>query len=181
MITHRLILGGARSGKSRRALALAEAHGARPVYIATAEPVDDEMQIRIDAHRLERGDPWLTVEEPLALGPAVREQATSNRICVVDCLTVWLGNLMHYERDWSGAVEDLCDALASAEGPAILVSNEIGLGIVPETRLGRQFRDAQGYLNQTLAQHCTDVEFIAAGLPLVLKGGAPLVSAPTAP
>ena len=170
MVEHTLILGGARSGKSRRAQTLAEASEAQPVYIATAEAIDEEMAQRIAAHRKERGEIWTTAEAPLALDAAIRTHAAADRMCVVDCLTVWLSNLMHHEQDWIAAQGALCAALADAGGPVILVSNEVGLGIVPDTPLGRQFRDAQGHLNQRLAQACAHVEFVAAGLSIRLKG-----------
>ncbi|MEM9375654.1 MAG: bifunctional adenosylcobinamide kinase/adenosylcobinamide-phosphate guanylyltransferase [Pseudomonadota bacterium] len=164
------ILGGARSGKSRRALALAEEIGPNRLFLATAEASDEEMASRIARHQEERGDGWSTMETPLDLVPALAGIDPAFDVCLVDCLTVWLSNLMHYEREVASATRDLCVQLAKMPIPIVLVSNEIGLGLVPETPLGRRFRDAQGRLNQEVARHCHRVEFIAAGLPLRLKG-----------
>jgi adenosylcobinamide kinase/adenosylcobinamide-phosphate guanylyltransferase len=162
-----LILGGARSGKSARALALA---GAPHVFIATAEALDGEMRDRIAQHKAERGDSWGLVEEPLELAEAVRASAADGTTLVVDCLTLWLSNLIHRERDVEAETESLIAALASAPGRVVLVSNEVGMGLAPMTALGRDFRDVQGRLNQRIAAVADHVEFIAAGLPLVLKG-----------
>ncbi|MEL7044500.1 MAG: bifunctional adenosylcobinamide kinase/adenosylcobinamide-phosphate guanylyltransferase, partial [Pseudomonadota bacterium] len=125
---------------------------------------------RITAHREERGGHWSTVEAPLLLTSALREHAGQGRVCVVDCLTIWLSNLMHHEKDPDEATNALCSTLADLNTPVILVSNEVGLGIVPESPLGRRFRDAQGRLNQRMAACCEHVEFMVAGLPMTLKG-----------
>lgn len=170
MTSSHFILGGARSGKSRRALQLAEKAAARRVFIATAQAFDDEMAARIAHHKTERGAGWSTIEAPLDLIPALKTAPDHGQVCVVDCLTLWLSNLMHHERDVEAETTSLCRAIASAKLPLILVSNEVGLGLVPETPLGRSFRDAQGRLNQAVAQVCERVEFVAAGLPLTLKG-----------
>ncbi|MHA1528023.1 MAG: bifunctional adenosylcobinamide kinase/adenosylcobinamide-phosphate guanylyltransferase [Alphaproteobacteria bacterium] len=162
-----LILGGARSGKSARALALAPAPH---VFIATAEALDGEMCDRIARHQGERGESWGLVEEPLELAGAVRANARHGTTLVVDCLTLWLSNLMHAERDVEAATVGLIAALAAAPGRVVLVSNEVGMGLAPMTALGRDFRDAQGRLNQRIAGVADHVEFVAAGLPLVLKG-----------
>lgn len=166
----RLILGGARSGKSRHALLSANALEQAPTFIATAEPFDEEMAERIDRHKAERGQEWRTIEIPLDLVDALNAEQAQQRVCVVDCLTLWLSNLMHHERDVDAETERLCDLIAAAQSEIILVSNEVGLGIVPDTPLGRQFRDAQGRLNQAVAAVCDRVDFIAAGLALRLKG-----------
>jgi adenosylcobinamide kinase/adenosylcobinamide-phosphate guanylyltransferase len=163
-----LILGGARSGKSSLALARAEAGPWRPVMIATAEALDAEMAERIARHRAERGPAWRTVEAPLAVAEALAALAP-DEAAVVDCLTLWLSNLMHAGRDAEAETRRLIAALAERE--VILVSNEVGLGIVPETPLGRRFRDAAGRMNQSFAAAADRVLFVAAGLPLVLKGG----------
>ncbi len=163
-----LILGGARSGKTRRALALAEAFSNR-IYIATAEALDEEMSARIAQHRHERGDAWMTIEAPLELAGAIRDIEDGSAVCVVDCLTLWLSNLMAAGRDVAAAAEDLCRAIQGARPKLVIVSNEVGLGLVPETPLGREFRDRQGRLNQAVAAVVDGVEFIAAGLPLRLK------------
>ncbi len=165
-----LILGGARSGKSARALALALAGEPPHVFIATAEALDGEMQERIRLHQAVRGESWGLVEEPLELAGAVRTNAAEGTTLVVDCLTLWLSNLMHHERDVAVETEELLAALAAAPGRVVLVSNEVGMGLVPVTALGRDFRDAQGRLNQRIAGAADHVEFVAAGLPLLLKG-----------
>ncbi|WP_300380723.1 bifunctional adenosylcobinamide kinase/adenosylcobinamide-phosphate guanylyltransferase [Henriciella sp.] len=164
-----LILGGARSGKSRRAQALAEAAGPARVYMATAEALDSEMADRIARHQQERGEGWRTIEARLDLAFPLEKEIRPGEIVLVDCLTLWLSNLMHHERDVEAEVQALCERLQCTGHDIILVSNEVGLGLVPETPLGRAFRDAQGRLNQQLAEVSDRVEFIAAGLPLTLK------------
>lgn len=163
-----LILGGARSGKSARALSLAD----RPpqVFIATAQALDGEMAERIRLHQAERGVSWGLVEEPLDLAGAIRENAAEGATLVVDCLTLWLSNLMHHGRDVAAETEALGGVLAVTPCRVVLVSNEVGMGLAPVNALGRDFRDAQGRLNQRIASVADHVEFIAAGLPLVLKG-----------
>jgi len=169
VVSNTLLLGGARSGKSRRALTLAEASGLRKVFIATSEALDDEMTDRIERHKAERGEDWTSIEAPLDVVGAITRYAREETICVIDCLTLWLSNLMHHERDVEVAVQALCERISVSAGPLIFVTNELGLGLVPETPLGRSFRDAQGRLNQAVAEACDRVEFIAAGLPLTLK------------
>ncbi|MCC5861581.1 MAG: bifunctional adenosylcobinamide kinase/adenosylcobinamide-phosphate guanylyltransferase [Gammaproteobacteria bacterium] len=164
-----LVLGGARSGKSRRALALCEGFAA-PVFLATAEAHDAEMQARIERHRAERGSHWHLREEPLLLCERLLELASPGGAVLVDCLTLWLSNLMHQQLDAEIATRELCEMLPQLPGRIVLVSNELGLGLVPDTALGRAFRDAQGHLNQALAGVCEHVEFVVAGLPLALKG-----------
>ncbi|MEL8056834.1 MAG: bifunctional adenosylcobinamide kinase/adenosylcobinamide-phosphate guanylyltransferase [Pseudomonadota bacterium] len=170
MVKSYFILGGARSGKSRRALKLAERLSETRVFIATAEAWDGEMADRIARHKTERGTGWSTVEAPLDLVDALQAADQKGDVCVVDCLTLWLSNLMHYDRDVDTESQRLCDAVIAMRIPIILVSNEVGLGLVPETPLGRAFRDAQGRLNQAVAKVCGRVEFVAAGLPITLKG-----------
>ena len=164
-----LIVGGARSGKSRRALELAGQLTGRGVFIATAEPSDEEMARRIERHRSERGSGLETIEAPVELVTALEEASAPDRVVVVDCLTLWLSNLMHYERDLDAHTAALVDFLESAPGSVILVSNEVGTGLVPATTLGRAFRDAQGSLNQAVAAVCRRVEFMVAGLPVTVK------------
>lgn len=163
-----LLLGGARSGKSRRAQDLAEQASPHRVFIATAEPLDEEMESRIARHQADRVSGWRTLEAPLDLVSALGE-AEENEAVVVDCLTLWLSNLMHHDRNVDAEIEKLCATLFDTSKTVLLVSNEIGLGLVPETKLGRSFRDAQGRLNQRVASACGVVEFVAAGLPLRLK------------
>jgi len=167
-----LILGGARSGKSRHAERLIERAADCGTYCATAEPGDAEMAERIAAHRARRGEFWRTVEAPLALAGAIRAESRAGRPVLVDCLTLWLTNLMLAGREVEAEVAALVAALRDAAGPVVLVANEVGLGLVPETPLGRRFRDAAGRLNQEIAALADRVVFVAAGLPLVLKGGA---------
>ena len=165
-----LVLGGARSGKSRYALALAEAAAPQRVMIATAQAFDDEMAERIARHKAERGAGWTTREAPLALVETLAEAAGPGRVAVVDCLTLWLSNLLLAERDLEAATRAL--AALALTGPVIFVSNEVGQGIVPETPLGRAFRDAQGRANQALAAACDAVVLVTAGLPRLIKPAA---------
>jgi adenosylcobinamide kinase/adenosylcobinamide-phosphate guanylyltransferase len=164
-----LVLGGARSGKSALAERLCESQDGACVYLATGQAHDSEMAERIAAHQARRGPRWQTVEVPLDLPQALGEQARPDRAVLVDCLTLWLGNLMFADRDPEAAADALSSALATAGGPVVLVSNEVGLGIVPDNALARQFRDAAGRLHQRLAGVCAQVVFTAAGLPMVLK------------
>jgi adenosylcobinamide kinase / adenosylcobinamide-phosphate guanylyltransferase len=169
-VTVTLVLGGARSGKSRVAESLA--HGERH-YIATAQAFDDEMKQRIAQHKVQRGAGWVTHEELFALPEKLLEIDRAGRFVLVDCLTLWLSNLILAERDWQAPASALCKALQSMKADVVLVSNEVGLSIVPDNKLGRQFRDAQGLLNQRVAEVANSVVFVAAGLPLVLKGTLP--------
>ncbi len=164
-----LVLGGARSGKSTFAERFVCDSGLARVYVATGEAGDTEMRARIDHHRERRGGDWQTIEEPLALAETLAREARSERAILVDCLTLWLSNLMHAGRDIEAESGRLSAVLRSAPGMLVLVSNEVGLGLVPETPLGRAFRDAQGRLNQAIAGVADNVVFIAAGLPLWLK------------
>jgi adenosylcobinamide kinase/adenosylcobinamide-phosphate guanylyltransferase len=162
-----LVLGGSRSGKSRYAERLAAKVRGHKHYIATAEATDDEMQARIAAHRAQRGQGWITHEAPLAL---VKElKLCGAAFVLIDCVTVWLGNLMYHGRDWRPEVAALGAALRETRARVVVVSNEVGMGLVPETPLGRAFRDAQGRANQQLAEVSDEVVFVAAGLPLWLK------------
>ena len=162
-----LILGGARSGKTTHALAAAEASGRGLVMIATAEALDAEMEERIARHRAERGPRWRTIEAPLDLASALA-QVSADETAVVDCLTLWVSNLMHADRDLEAETARLIAALPGRD--LVLVSNEVGLGIVPDNALARRFRDAAGRLNQQVAAAADRVVFVAAGLPLTLKG-----------
>ena len=162
-----LILGGARSGKSRHGEALIAAHPPPWTYIATAQAWDGEMETRIATHRARRDARWQTVEAPMALADALTQAAETP--VLVDCLTLWLTNLMLAELDLPTATEALLRALAARPAPTVLVANEVGLGIVPEHRLGRDFRDAAGLMHQQLAAMADRVLFMVAGLPMVVK------------
>jgi len=166
-----LVLGGARSGKSAYAQKLGEAYGPRRIYLATGTPGDEEMAARIARHRAERGSGWTTVEEPLNVASALGVWAQRGRVVIVDCLTLWLSNLMLAGRAPEAEIAALAGAIRSLAGPAIFVSNEVGMGIVPDSKLGREFRDWQGRANRDIAAACDAVIFVAAGLPVQLKPG----------
>ena len=163
-----LVLGGARSGKSRYAESLVTARPHPWVYIATAEARDDEMAARIAAHQARRAEGWQTIEAPHELPEALRD-APQGAAVLVDCLTLWLSNVMHAEFDIDEITLKLEEALRVRTGTTVLVSNEVGLGIVPDNALARAFRDHAGNLNQAIAETANRVHFIAAGLPLTLK------------
>jgi adenosylcobinamide kinase / adenosylcobinamide-phosphate guanylyltransferase len=171
-MTSTLVLGGARSGKSAFAQKAAESAAAaaegRPTLIATGQAFDDEMVERIARHQAERGESWVTVEAPLALPEAVAA-LPADAVAVVDCLTLWLSNLLLGEQDVEAAATRLVEAVTACPARLWLVSNEVGLGLVPETPLGRRFRDEAGRLHQRLAQTADEVYFVAAGLPLRMK------------
>ena len=167
-----VILGGARSGKSRHGESLALSLNDNPIYVATAPLIenDHEWLQRIERHRHERGDHWQLIEEELALASTLSKHAVSGNVVLVDCLTLWISNLIFAGRDINEEVEQLCELLPKLSGNVILVANEVGMGVVPEAPEGRLFRDAQGRLNQQVAAIADRVEFIAAGLPICLKG-----------
>ncbi|MCF8482602.1 MAG: bifunctional adenosylcobinamide kinase/adenosylcobinamide-phosphate guanylyltransferase [Rhodospirillum sp.] len=165
-----LVLGGARSGKSALAERIVAAHAGQRLYVATAQAFDEEMKARIAAHRDRRDSGWETVEAPMNL-PAVlmARGKTPEMPVLVDCLSLWLSNLMLAERPEEPAISALEAALANSRAPVVLVSNEVGLSIVPDTPLGRRFRDAQGILNQRVAALAGRVILCVAGLPILLK------------
>jgi len=163
-----LITGGARSGKSRHAEARVRAFPGGPIYIATAEALDEEMTERIANHRARRSSEWIEREVPLDLVQVLVE-TDGGGARLVDCLTLWLSNLLHSKRDWSQAVSELADGLSRQQSPVVLVTNEVGLGIVPDNALARAYRDAAGIMNQTIAGVADEVEFVVAGLPMKLK------------
>ena len=171
-----LVLGGARSGKSHYAETLIMDHVAttatRPVYIATAEAGDAEMLERVAAHQARRDAVWTTVETLIGLDTVLEDHAHEDRPVLVDSLTLWLSNVMHAGLDVAGETEKLLVALDAATAPIVVVSDEVGLGLVPDTPLGRAFRDALGRLNQRVASLADRVVFVTAGLPLVLKDDA---------
>ena len=168
-----LVLGGARSGKSRYGLGLAARCPAPPLFVATCEPRDAEMEARIDAHQRERGSDWTTREVPLELAAALSDAQDRYGVIVVDCLTMWVSNLLLKEDATQGSIqtagEHLLKALATTATPTILISNEVGWGIVPDNPLGRQFRDQAGWLHQRLAQVADLVVLVVAGIPVLIK------------
>jgi adenosylcobinamide kinase/adenosylcobinamide-phosphate guanylyltransferase len=164
-----LVLGGARSGKSRFAQTRAENWSGDLVYIATAQALDAEMSQRIARHRDDRGPRWRTVEAPVDLAIAIATESRANRVLLIDCLTLWASNLLFAERDHHDAIQTLRTEIIQAAGPLIFVSNEVGLGIVPDNAVARRFRDMAGDINQAVAAAVDHVVFVAAGLPLTLK------------
>lgn len=166
------VLGGARSGKTAYALGAASQaareRAGRLVMIATAEALDGEMAERIARHQAERGPEWETREAPLALAAAVRALAP-DEVAVIDCLTLWLSNLLHHEADVTARVGELAGALARTSAQVVLVSNEVGQGIVPDNPLARRFRDEAGWANQAMATAADKAVLVVAGLPVALK------------
>ena len=167
-----LVLGGTRSGKSRHAERLVLGSGLAPVYIATAQALDEEMAARIAEHRVRRGARWRAVEEPLDLAGALLRECGPDRAVVVDCLTLWLTNLMVATRPVRTETARLIELLRGLPGTLVLVSNEVGLGVVPTDARARAFIDQAGWLHQRIAEQADDVVFMAAGLPLHLKSPA---------
>lgn len=166
-----LVTGGARSGKSRYAVETAMAFPRR-VFLATAVPFDDEMRERIAKHRAERGDAFRTVEEPEDLASALRAVSSDADVILIDCLTVWLGNLMHRygaDKTWYPAIDALLAALARPPCRIILVTNELGMGLVPETPMGRRYRDIAGTVNSRVAALADRVVLMVSGIPVVVK------------
>ncbi|WP_417604549.1 bifunctional adenosylcobinamide kinase/adenosylcobinamide-phosphate guanylyltransferase [Primorskyibacter flagellatus] len=163
-----LITGGARSGKSALAERYAVAATGRAIYISTADAHDDEMAARIAAHQARRGPEWSHIHAPFALADKLR-QSDGGHPRLVDCLTLWLSNLILSDGDWRAETATLLDALADQTAPVIFVTNEVGAGIVPENRLARDFRDAAGWVNQTIAHACDEVVFCVAGYPMKVK------------
>jgi adenosyl cobinamide kinase/adenosyl cobinamide phosphate guanylyltransferase len=165
-----LVLGGVRSGKSRHAEQIAAAFPPPWHYLATGQAWDDEMRERVAAHRARRDDRWRTVEVPVRLAAALDN--AGERPVLVDCLTLWLTNLLLEEHDIEAAVSELIGALARRRAPTVLVGSEVGMGIVPENALARRFRDEAGLLHQRVAAVADEVVLVVAGLPLVVKAGA---------
>jgi adenosylcobinamide kinase/adenosylcobinamide-phosphate guanylyltransferase len=165
-----LVLGGARSGKSAFAEKRVLESGLRPIYIATAQIWDDEMRLRANAHIARRGEAWNCIEEPNDLEGVLREADQSGNHILVDCLTLWLTNLMMAEVDIPARISSLIAQISAMNTPLVLVTNEVGLGIVPDNKMAREFRDHAGILHQKIAEISEEVYFIAAGLPLQMKG-----------
>ena len=167
-----LLLGGARSGKSALAERLCLASALRPVYLATAKPFDADFRARIEAHQARRGLAWQLIEAPHDPAAVLLEAAASDCV-LLDSVTVWLATLMHEKQAIALAVQELKDAVMRCPGGVILVSDEVGLSVHPETALGRRFRDEAGLAHQVLAEACASVALVVAGLPLMLKGALP--------
>jgi adenosylcobinamide kinase / adenosylcobinamide-phosphate guanylyltransferase len=165
-----LVLGGARSGKSRYAEGLVSALPAPWLYIATAEGLDDEMRQRIAEHRRRRGPEWETVDAPIELAETIAHHGQGAGAVLIDCLTLWLSNVMLAGRDREDERAKLLEALRTAGKPIVAVSNEVGMGVVPDNALARRFRDEQGRLNAEIAALAAHVVLMTAGLPLVVKG-----------
>jgi adenosylcobinamide kinase/adenosylcobinamide-phosphate guanylyltransferase len=170
-VTSLFVIGGARSGKSRCAQARIEVVPGSLAFIATAEANDAEMAERIARHRADRGPRWTAYEAPLKLAEAIHRVQASADAILVDCLTLWLANLMHHEADIEAATSALCDAVQQCPLPLALVANDVGMGIVPMNALARRFRDQAGWLNQRVAEVAAEVVLVTAGLPLTLKKG----------
>jgi adenosylcobinamide kinase/adenosylcobinamide-phosphate guanylyltransferase len=168
------VIGGCRSGKSSHALQIAEdMPGGRKFYIATCVPQDDEMRQRVAKHQRERSQTWVTIEEPLGLPQAISQNSPKADVLLVDCLTLWLSNLLmetHDEAKLAEKTSQLIEALKEATCPIILVSNEVGTGIVPENKLARQYRDVTGQTNQAVAKTAGKVIWMVAGIPVSIKG-----------
>ena len=171
MSGHVLVLGGARSGKTGLAERLAMRAGETPLYLATAQALDAEMRDRVKLHQQQRHKRFATLEEPLALSTALKAAAKRHDVILVDCLTLWITNLLVANHNVAEAVDELAAALPQIDtARIILVSNEVGLGIVPDNAMARMFRDLAGSAHQRLAEICGEVHFIVAGLPMTLKG-----------
>lgn len=164
-----LVLGGARSGKSRYGEQLVESASGQHVYIATAQAWDGEMRDRISHHQNRRGSDWSLIEEPLALADILRTQIAEDQTVLVDCLTLWLSNLMGVEKNIEASVDELIAAIAECKGRVVFISNEVGQGIVPDNAMARLFRDEAGRMHQRLADICDAAVMVVAGLPLMLK------------
>ncbi|MDB5539866.1 MAG: cobU [Devosia sp.] len=171
---HVLVLGGARSGKTGFAERLAMRAGSHPAYLATAEALDAEMRDRVLTHQQHRAKVFATIEEPIQLSAAIANAAKAHDVILVDCLTLWITNLIVADENVAGAVDELLATLVETTGSTvILVSNEVGLGIVPDNAMSRMFRDLAGAAHQRLAEICDDAYFVVAGIPMVMKGKAP--------
>ncbi|MFH0729415.1 MAG: bifunctional adenosylcobinamide kinase/adenosylcobinamide-phosphate guanylyltransferase [Pseudomonadota bacterium] len=168
-----LVIGGCKSGKSHHALQLAQKRGSRQIFIATCVPFDDELKERVARHKAQRDGAWKTVDVPIDLPQAISDHDGENTVLLVDCLTLWINNLLMVSEDkhtMDEALTNLILALSGARCPVILVANEVGAGIVPENRLARLFRDAAGVANQRIAAVADRVIYMVAGIPMTIKG-----------
>ena len=169
------VTGGGRSGKSRYALSLAQSYQGKRVFVATSEPFDDEMRMRIRKHREERRDSFITIEAPLDPGGALASLSSGVEVVVIDCLTVWLGNLMYRQETLVSDAPEILKFIGMLDNPPcdlIVVSNEVGMGIIPENAMARRFRDLAGALNQRVAEHADRVILMVSGIPVFVKGGS---------
>ena len=174
---HALVLGGARSGKTAFGERLALYSGKNPLYLAMTETLDADMRERVESHRIGRKGRFATSEEPLHLSRAILEAGQAHDVVLVDCVSLWITNLLLANEDVATAVSELCATLVEfRDAKVILISHEVGLGIEPDNALTRTFRDLVGSAHQRLAEVCDDVYFVAAGLPLALKGEAPITA-----
>ena len=165
------VLGGCRIGKIRHSLELSEKiTDIHRVFIATCVPYDDEMKDRVRRHRQDRGSTWTTVDAPVELADAILKQSQNARVILADCLTLWMSNLLMESENLESRVEELTAAINKAQCPVIIVSNEVGTGIVPENALARQYRDAAGFANQKVAACVDKVIWMVAGIPILVKG-----------
>ena len=164
-----LVLGGARSGKSRFAEQQVTQTKKERLYLATSQIFDDEMKTRVKKHQTDRGEGWITIEEPLEVSKVLKKETSADRVILLDCLTLWVSNLMMAEQDIKTSFSDLITTLSSLSGDIILVSNEVGQGIVPDNKMARDFRDHAGRLHQDIAAVAAEVYFLTAGLPQRLK------------
>lgn len=164
------VIGGAKSGKSSFALEMAGKHPGRKAYVATAQALDDEMHSRIGRHKMERGDGWDTFEEPFGIAKTLMEISQKYDVIVIDCLTLWLSNLLLGDEDMEKGIEAFISSLVTHHSAQVfIVSNEVGQGIVPDNALARQFRDLAGHLNQEVAHIADEVYLVTAGIPLRIK------------
>lgn len=167
------VTGGCRSGKSQFALDYANRHFQRKLYLATCEPLDEEMVRRIEHHKLRRGSDWQTVEEPLKIAEAIQQHGNDAEVILLDCVTLWLSNLLmrkQEDREIMNEVDKFIDTIKPAQSSCVIVSNEVGMGLVPIEPLGRRFRDLSGMANQRIAEVAQTVVFMVSGIPIFLKG-----------
>ncbi len=168
-----LVIGGCRSGKSRHAMRMAQqVAGERKIYVGTCVPLDEEMRLRVQRHQDERGPGWRTVETPIEIGACIDDYSARADVILVDCLTLWISNLMGHGKDQEtivGEAKALGRCMKRVQCPVVLVSNEVGAGIVPENAMARQYRDTAGLVNQTLAGACDRVVWVVAGVPVSIK------------
>lgn len=167
------VTGGCRSGKSQFALDYANRHFQRKLYLATCEPLDEEMVRRIEHHKLSRGSDWQTVEEPIKIAEVIKQHGNEMQVILLDCVTLWLSNLLMQKKDdreIMNEVDKFIDTIKPTQSSFVIVSNEVGMGLVPVEPLGRRFRDLSGMINQKIAEVAQTVVFMVSGIPIFLKG-----------